>query len=178
MTYAKPPAQPYRRRVVYKPSSPRTPVEDSPAPIDLVVRRLFHDGIRVVLRTESTVQAPRHRQLGSSTPSANEEGVGRRRTPRPQSALSHTELTSHEMGVAKLASDGATNGEIGAELFISSSTVACHLRKLGVANRTQLARRLAETLGRNFRPHRWTASPQHPLTPCRWMVRHEPRVDT
>jgi len=52
------------------------------------------------------------------------------------------DLTAQESQIARLGSEGMTNPEIGAELFLSPRTVEWHLRrvyaKLGISSRKQL----------------------------------------
>jgi DNA-binding NarL/FixJ family response regulator len=53
-------------------------------------------------------------------------------------------LTPQERQVAQLVSEGLSNKEVAAQLFLSPRTIDAHLRrvfaKLGVTSRTQLAR--------------------------------------
>jgi ATP/maltotriose-dependent transcriptional regulator MalT len=61
----------------------------------------------------------------------------------PASAPALYGLTGRELAVLRLLADGHTNAQIGAELYISSSTASVHvsniLRKLGVSSRVQAA---------------------------------------
>jgi DNA-binding CsgD family transcriptional regulator len=69
--------------------------------------------------------------------------------PKQQDAEPREELTAQETQIARLAGDGRTNPEIGAELFISPRTVEWHLHKvypkLGISSRRQLHDALSST---------------------------------
>jgi len=76
-------------------------------------------------------------------------------TARKRTVTTRDELTAQEDHIARLAGEGLSNPEIGAQLFLSPRTVEWHLRKvftkLGISSRVQL--RAALTAGtRNADP--------------------------
>ncbi len=86
---------------------------------------------------------------------------GRGQRSRPQAGWAS--LTPVESEVAQLVTSGMSNPQIAARLFISRSTVKMHLSsvfaKLGVANRTELAARMA---ARTPAPRAPTSAPDAP----------------
>jgi DNA-binding CsgD family transcriptional regulator len=80
-------------------------------------------------------------RLRSNTDVASGEAVRRRTVEAPST------LTAQEALIARLARDGRTNPETGAQLFLSARTVESHLRKiyakLGIGSRRELHAALA-----------------------------------
>jgi DNA-binding NarL/FixJ family response regulator len=73
---------------------------------------------------------------------ARRELVATGETVRKRTVATLDQLTPQEAQIARLARDGRTNPEIGAELFISPKTVEYHLHKVfskvGISSRKEL----------------------------------------
>jgi DNA-binding CsgD family transcriptional regulator len=97
-------------------------------------RRQLRAALEMLMATGATGFAERARR----------ELLATGETVRKRSVESATQLTDQEECIARLAAEGLTNPEIGAQLFISSRTVEWHLKKvyakLGVVSRRDLRR--------------------------------------
>jgi DNA-binding CsgD family transcriptional regulator len=104
---------------------------------------------------------------------------------RRRTAETTGELTAQEAHIARLATRGLTNREIGSELYLSPRTVEWHLRKvftkLGVSTRRELRRSLPDDAATAIQPaarsvpptRRRTAAPHSAGTPA-----HAPADDS
>ena len=86
---------------------------------------------------------------------ARRELIATGQKARKRSVETRDQLTPQEEQIARLARDGLSNPEIGAQLFLSARTVEWHLRKvyikLGIGSRHELKAALAQ-LGRDAQP--------------------------
>ena len=82
------------------------------------------------------------------SPEEIRELVATGETVHKRTVQARYELTAQEVQIARLAVDGLSNPEIGAQLFLSARTVEWHLRKvfskLGIGSRRELGRALAD----------------------------------
>ena len=108
-------------------------------------RRDARDQLRAAHEVLESIGAEAFAERARSELRATGERVSKR-APGPRDML-----TAQEAQIARLASDGASNKEIAAQLFLSTHTVEYHLgkvfRKLDITSRAQLARALARRDG-------------------------------
>lgn len=127
--------------------------------LDALLMKLDLAGALRVREPERAVQLSREvaaeaSQIGALTYQRLAEralrALGRRTWRRSLATTHHLGLTRREIEVARLVVAGATNPEIASALFLSRKTVERHvshvLAKTGVRNRTDLVRRLANSL--------------------------------
>jgi DNA-binding CsgD family transcriptional regulator len=105
---------------------------------------LRRESRRVDARAELTAAHDMLRSMGVEgfAERARRELLATGATARKRTTETRNDLTAQETQIARLARDGLSNSEIGAQLFISARTVEWHLRKifgkLGISSRRQL----------------------------------------
>jgi DNA-binding CsgD family transcriptional regulator len=109
---------------------------------------LRRENRRVDARAELRAAHDRFASIGMEAfaERARKELVATGERMRKRTVETRDDLTAQERQIAQLASDGLSNPEIGARLFLSPRTVEWHLRKvfakLGVRSRRELAKAL------------------------------------
>jgi DNA-binding CsgD family transcriptional regulator len=105
---------------------------------------------RVDARTELRQAYESFASMGASgfAERAHAELMATGERARRRTVETRNDLTAQELQISRLASRGATNPEIAAKLFVSSSTIDYHLkkvfRKLDITSRRQLEQHLPE----------------------------------
>jgi ATP/maltotriose-dependent transcriptional regulator MalT len=110
---------------------------------------LRREGRRVDARVQLRAAYERLSDMGAEAfaERARRELAATGETVRRRSAETRDDLTAQEAQIARLAADGLSNPEIGAELFISPRTVEWHMKtifaKLDIRSRKQISAALS-----------------------------------
>jgi DNA-binding CsgD family transcriptional regulator len=129
----------------------RTPMRPELARAHLLYGEwLRHGGRRTDARTELRTAHEMLNAIGMEAfaERARRELLAAGEKVRKRSAETDSRLTPQEEQIARLARDGLSNPDIGAQLFLSTRTVEWHLRKvfakLGIGSRRELGAALAQ----------------------------------
>jgi DNA-binding CsgD family transcriptional regulator len=109
---------------------------------------LRREGRRVDARVQLRAAYERFSDMGAEgfAERARRELAATGETARKRSVETRDELTAQEAQIARLAADGLTNAEIGAQLFISYRTVEWHLKKVFAKLDIKSRRQISEAL--------------------------------